>query len=244
MMKIRCGERCFQKPFRIMNNCTDVFFDLDHTLWDFDQNSGLAFQQVFQKFKIEVTLKDFLEVYEPINFNYWKAYREERVTKEQLRRGRLLDTFSSLKVAYPLAVIDAMAVSYIDELPANNHLLPGATEILEYLHPKYKLHIITNGFQEVQKIKLEKSNIAHYFETVTSSEEVGVKKPNPLVFQTALGKANTTAAQSIMIGDTFEADILGAESVGMHPLFYNYRREKIPATYTLVNHLLEIKTLL
>ena len=137
-----------------------------------------------------------------------------------------------------------MAVSYIDELPGNNHLLPGAVEILEYLHPKYKLHIITNGFQEVQNIKLDKSNIAHYFETVTSSEEVGVKKPNPLVFQTALKKAKTTAARSIMIGDTFEADILGADAVGMQSLFYNYRKEEIPTAYTLVNHLLEIKSLL
>lgn len=227
-----------------MNNCTDVFFDLDHTLWDFDQNSGLAFQQVFQKFSIKVALQDFLKVYEPINFNYWKAYREERVTKQQLRRGRLLDTFKSLNVTYPLTIIDAMAVAYIDELPVNNHLLPGAAELLEYLYPKYKLHIITNGFQEVQNIKLEKSNIARYFETVTSSEEVGVKKPNPLVFQTALKKANTNAGQSIMIGDTFEADILGAEAVGMQALFYNYRKEEIPTTYTLVNHLLEIKTLL
>jgi putative hydrolase of the HAD superfamily len=225
-----------------MINCTDVFFDLDHTLWDFDQNSGLAFQQVFQKFNIEVALKEFLEIYEPINFDYWKAFREERVTKEQLRRGRLIDTFSTLKIRYPLAVIDAMSVSYIDELPANNHLLPGAAEVLEYLHPKYKLHIITNGFQEVQNIKLNKSNIAHYFETVTSSEEVGVKKPNPLVFQRALIKANTSAAQSIMIGDTFEADILGAEAVGMQSLFYNYRKEEIPGTYALINHLLEIKT--
>ncbi len=227
-----------------MNNCTDVFFDLDHTLWDFDQNSGLAFQQIFKKFKIDVALNDFLAIYEPINFNYWKAYREERVTKEQLRRGRLVDSFTHLKVTYPLVTIDAMAASYIDELPVNNHLIPGAAEILKYLYPKYKLHIITNGFQEVQTIKLQKSNIAHYFETVTSSEEVGVKKPNPLVFQTALEKANTTANRSIMIGDTYEADILGAEGVGMHALFYNYRKEEIPTSHSLVNHLLEIKTFL
>lgn len=225
-----------------MNKYTDVFFDLDHTLWDFDQNSGLAFQQVFQKFKIKVPLSDFLKIYEPINFTYWKAYREERVTKEQLRRGRLLDSFEKLNLAYPLSLIDAMSVSYIEQLPANNHLLPGAYEILKYLKPAYKLHIITNGFIEVQNIKLKKSKLAHYFETVTSSEEVGVKKPNPLVFQTALLKANASADRSIMIGDTFEADILGAESVGMQSLFYNYRKEKIPTKYASVNHLLEIKT--
>lgn len=227
-----------------MKSSNHIFFDLDHTLWDFDQNSGLAFQRVFSKYKTEIVLADFLKVYEPINFNYWKDYREDRVTKQELRRGRLVDTFKNFEISVPVDIIDAMAVSYIEELPVDNHLLPGAEEILEYLCKKYKLHIITNGFQEVQHLKLQKSKIAHYFETVTSSEEVGVKKPNPLVFQTALKKANAVAATSVMIGDTFEADILGAEAIGMHTLFYNYRKEEIPAKYPVVNHLLEIKTIL
>jgi putative hydrolase of the HAD superfamily len=227
-----------------MNNCTDIFFDLDHTLWDFDQNSGLAFQRVLSKYQPEIVLSDFLKVYEPINFTYWKAYREERITKEELRRGRLLDTFSSLNVSFPLDIIDAMAVAYIEELPVNNHLLPGAEELLIYLFKKYKLHIITNGFQEVQHLKLKRSNIAHYFQTVTSSEEVGVKKPNPLVFKTALGRANANAETSVMIGDTFEADIIGAETAGMHPLFYNYRNEPVPPKYRKVDHLLDIKNIL
>ncbi len=227
-----------------MSNSTHIFFDLDHTLWDFDQNSGLAFERIFSTYKIEITLPEFLKVYEPINFDYWKAYREDRVTKQQLRRGRLVDTFKIFKIEYPLSTIDAMAVSYIEELPVNNHLLPGAEEILEYLFKRYKLHIITNGFHEVQHLKLNKSNIAKYFKTVTSSEEVGVKKPNPLVFQTALKKAEASAATSIMIGDTFEADILGAQAVGMDTLFYNYHKEKVPQTYTTINHLLEIKAIL
>ena len=136
-----------------MNKITDVFFDLDHTLWDFDRNSGLAFQRVFQKHEIPLVLEDFLKVYEPINFNYWKAYREERVTKQALRRGRLVDTFVEFKLSYPTTIIDAIAVSYIDELPVNNHLLEGALEILDYLKSRYTMHIITNGFTEVQGIK-------------------------------------------------------------------------------------------
>lgn len=238
----KCGDEFFQKNYTTMkSSITHVFFDLDHTLWDFDRNSALAFERVFEKHKIEVPVKDFLTVYEPINFDYWKKFREERVTKQQLRRGRLIDAFSQFRKNYPMDIIDALAVAYIDELPGNNHLLDGAEEILNYLAPNYSLHIITNGFQEVQELKLNKSTIGHFFDTITSSEEVGVKKPNPLVFETALNKASASSTQSIMIGDTFEADILGAEGIGMKTLFYNYRKEIIPSKYLLVNHLLEIK---
>lgn len=219
----------------------DIFFDLDHTLWDFDRNSALAFKRVFETHKVLVPLQDFLRVYEPINFNYWKQFREERVTKEQLRRGRLLDSFNALGTAFSLPQIDAMSTDYITELPVNNYLFEGAIEILEYLKTNYALHIITNGFVEVQQLKLTKSGLAPYFKTVTSSEEVGVKKPNPKVFNYALNKAVATAQTSIMIGDTFEADILGAKGVGMDSIFYNYRKEVPPPGYKVIDHLLEIK---
>ncbi|GEQ85615.1 noncanonical pyrimidine nucleotidase, YjjG family protein [Patiriisocius marinistellae] len=223
------------------NKIKDVYFDLDHTLWDFDRNSALAFERVFSANNIEVPVTEFMKIYEPINFAYWKEYREERVTKEVLRRGRLQDTFEKLSLTYGLEIIDALSDGYIDELPGNNYLFDGAIELLEYLKNKYTLHIITNGFAEVQNIKMERSNLAPYFKTITSSEEVGVKKPNPIVFHTALEKTNAAPETSIMIGDTFDADILGAESVGMDTIFYNYRNEVIPSTYKVVNTLLEIK---
>ena len=146
---------------------TDIFFDLDHTLWDFDRNSGLAFERVFQKHKIEVPLNDFLKEYEPINLVYWKKYREEMVTKEELRRGRLTETFDFFKIKYSLKIIDSLANSYIEELPVDNHLFEGTVEILEYLSAKYRLHIITNGFEEVQHLKLQNSGIKKYFKTIT-----------------------------------------------------------------------------
>lgn len=224
-----------------MKMITDVFFDLDHTLWDFDKNSALAFERVFKKHDINVDLTIFLQAYEPINFAYWKQFREDKVTKQELRHGRLIDTFKVLKKSFPSQLIHTLSDAYIEELPGNNHLLPGALEVLDYLSQRYKLHIITNGFVEVQHLKLKKSNIQHFFKTVTSSEEVGVKKPNPRVFLTALEKANVAAFQSVMIGDTFEADILGAEAIGMHTLFYNYRKELIDSKYASVNQLIEIK---
>lgn len=226
------------------NKITDVFFDLDHTLWDFDKNSSLTFQRVFSLHKIEMEVAAFVKVYEPINFNYWKLFREEKVTKEELRRGRLTEAFESFKMKLPMETIDALSVSYIDELPVDNHLFDGTLEALEYLFLKYKLHIITNGFQEVQYLKLKNSGISGFFSTVTTSEEVGVKKPNPFIFSSALEKAGIHAKHSIMIGDTFEADILGAEAVGMRTLFYNYRNEFVPENYDSILSLSDIKSFL
>ena len=222
----------------------DIFFDLDHTLWDFDKNSMLAFKRVFKKFKITIEFDAFLKIYEPINIEYWKKYREDKVSKENLRRGRLIDSFNYFDLIYSTEKIDEIADAYIQELPFDNHLFEGAVEILDYLILKYKLHIITNGFEEVQHKKLKNSGIDHYFSTVTTSEEVGLKKPNPKVFLTALNKANSFPTQSVMIGDSLEADILGANNIGMQTIFYNYRNESISKKIKSIDSLLEIKNYL
>jgi putative hydrolase of the HAD superfamily len=222
----------------------DIFFDLDHTLWDFDKNSMLAFKRVFKKFKITIEFDAFLKIYEPINLEYWKKYREDKVSKENLRRGRLIDSFNFFDLIFTTEKIDEIADAYIQELPFDNHLFEGAVEILDYLILKYKLHIITNGFEEVQHKKLKNSGIDHYFSTVTTSEEVGLKKPNPKVFLTALNKANSFPTQSVMIGDSLEADILGANNIGMQTIFYNYRNESISKKIKSIDSLLEIKNYL
>lgn len=228
----------------ISNNTTDVFFDLDHTLWDFDKNSGLAFVRVFKAFGISLALEDFLAVYEPINLAYWRLYREERIEKRALRRGRLTDAFREFDISFPIDQIDAMAERYIDELPKDNYLFEGALELLDYLKPKYRLHLITNGFHGVQHRKLSNSGIAHYFETVTTSEDVGAKKPNPKVFNYALKAAKTGPEHSVMIGDSFEADVLGARAVGFQTIFYNYRNQQLEDMAPSVDNLLQIKNYL
>lgn len=222
-------------------NITDVFFDLDHTLWDFDRNSALAFGRIFQKLKVNMEVSEFVREYEPINLHYWKLFREERITKEELRRGRLIDAFNVFNMEMPISSIDLMANSYIDELPVDNHLFSGALEILDYLLPKYKLHIITNGFAEVQHLKLKNSGIDKYFTTITTSEQVTAKKPHPAIFKAALIKANVLPSQSIMIGDNLEADIVGASNAGMHTMFFNYKNEVISSPYLTINDLIQIK---
>jgi len=204
------------------NQLKHVFFDLDHTLWDFEKNSDLAFAEIFLKNNITLDLPLFLKHYSPINFEYWARYRNDQVTKEDLRHGRLEDTFKEIEIAITKQQIALLAEDYIAYLPKNNHLFVDTLLTLDYLQSKYKLHIITNGFSEVQSLKLNNSNINHYFETITTSEEAGVKKPNAKIFELALAKAKAKPNESLMIGDSLEADVLGAESYGIKAIWYNY----------------------
>ncbi len=208
------------------NNIEHIFFDLDHTLWDFDKNSALTFEIILKEEKVEVNMVDFLEAYMPINENYWKLYRNDEISKEALRTGRLKDCFKILNLKVSPLIIDTLSNKYIQFLPKFNNLLADTHEVLEYLSPKYKLHIITNGFEEVQHSKLVNSKISNYFTTVTTSEEAGVKKPHFQIFKKALEKSNATPDKSLMIGDNFEADILGAQKAGMASLFFDYYQKR------------------
>ncbi len=223
---------------------TDVFFDLDHTLWDFEKNSALTFEKILQENQIRVDLSDFLKVYVPANYAFWKLYREERITKEELRYQRLKSVFDGLKYELTDTTIHHLADQYIQHLPSFNHLFPDAVEILDYLKPNYHLHIITNGFKEIQDQKLKNSNIWVYFDQVINSEMAGVKKPNPFIFELALRKAATSPDRSIMIGDSLEADIQGAIAVGLHVLHFNSDKGPKHDYCHMIHGLHEIKTYL
>ncbi|RKE90969.1 YjjG family noncanonical pyrimidine nucleotidase [Ichthyenterobacterium magnum] len=218
-----------------------VFFDLDHTLWDFDKNSALAFKKIFELHNVDVDLKTFAEVYEPINLNYWKLYREEQVDKTSLRYGRLKDTFDSLDYDVSDALINQLSEDYITYLTTFNHLFEGTIDVLEYLKLHYDLHIITNGFEEAQLKKMNASKITSYFKTITNSEMAGVKKPNPIIFNLALKVANAKPEESIMIGDNYEADILGAINVGLDVLYFNYHNEEPDEDIKLIDALIDVK---
>ena len=222
-------------------NITDVFFDLDHTLWDFEKNSALAFETVFKMQDISINRTDFLSYYVPINFKYWEKYRKDEITQKELRLGRLKETFDLLEFSIDDESILFLSEQYIHYLPKYNHLFEGTIEILEYLNLKYNLHIITNGFAEIQENKLNNSNITHYFKTITNSEMVGVKKPNALIFEYALGLAKAKKESSIMIGDCLEADVQGALDAGLDAIFFNGNNKVVAEDIKQVNHLLELK---
>ena len=223
---------------------TDVFFDLDHTLWDFEKNSALTFEKIFQENDIRVDLNDFLRVYVPANYAFWKLFREKKITKEDLRYQRLRSVFDQLRYKVSDEAINLLADQYICHLPGFNHLFPDTVEILEYLKPSYRLHIITNGFSEIQDKKLRNSNIDGYFEQVINSEMAGVKKPDPIIFELALRNAGTSPARSMMIGDSLEADIQGAKAVGLHVLHFNSDKGPKHDYCHMIHELIEIKSYL
>ena len=223
------------------NNITDVYFDLDHTLWDFEKNSALAMETILKKHQIEVDLTDFLNHYVPINLQYWDWYRNEKISQAELRVGRLKDTFGLLNYAINDDKILLLSDEYVHYLPTFSYLYEGAIDVLKYLKTKYRLHIITNGFQNVQDGKLKNSGIDIYFETITNSETAGAKKPNPKIFEHSLSLCNVNKQNAIMIGDCLDADVGGALNFGMDAIFFNEHFVTTPEKIKQVNYLIELK---
>ncbi len=223
-----------------LNDIEHIFFDLDHTLWDFEKNSALAFEKIFEHQQIKIEIAEFLKVYKPINFKYWELYRDNSVTKEALRYGRLKESFDSLKFKATDATINALADDYIKYLPTHNHLLEDSLEVLDYLNEKYSLHIITNGFEEVQHTKMENSGILHFFKSITTSEEAGVKKPHPAIFEKAISKSKANPSKSVMIGDNLEADIVGAHEFGLSVIYLDVEEQNAEVEFLRIQKLKEL----
>ena len=225
-----------------------LFFDLDKTLWDFEKSAKQAFEEMFEThnlgdFGIE-NWEEFHSRYEVHNHELWDLYREGKIEKETLMWKRFSDTLEEYGIDnFELA--NNLGKTYVTISPRKVNLYPYALEILEYLHPKYQMHIITNGFQEVQNIKLETSGMDQYFKTLITSEKAGVKKPDPAIFEYAMQKTGAIADKSLMIGDDYEVDILGAKNVGMDQAFFDPERQfKINGSTYKISSLAELKEFL
>ncbi len=193
-----------------------LFFDLDHTIWDFDANAEETLIELYDLYRLsdksEYTASHFVEVYKRINDSLWAKYRQNLISKEDLRTTRFELCF--MEMGYPEDKIPAgIWEEYINICPTKTRLLPGARETLDYLSNHYELHLITNGFSETQRRKLHHSNLEHLFSTLTISEEVGAKKPDPKIFEHALANSGSTKKQGIYVGDNLEADVKGALSL-------------------------------
>ena len=228
-----------------MNNIKHIFFDLDHTLWHFEKNSSLTFDFLLNKYNINVGLKSFLKIYMPINFSLWNLYRDDKITKEYLRHNRLKSTFEKLNINIKPSVIDNISDDYVKHLPDNNFLLKDAITVLDYLFKKYTLHIITNGFTEVQNTKIINSNLKKYFTCIIDSETVGVKKPHSKIFQYAYDVSKATNKnQCLMIGDNYEADVMGAINNGFKAIHLNSNNENLHKDSIIINDLISLKEIL
>lgn len=220
-----------------------MFFDLDHTLWDFEKNSALTFEKIFKQLNIDLHLGDFLDAYEGINHEYWKLYRENKISQTELRHKRLIKTFQSVDYEFDLDNIGLLSDKYILYLSTFSNLFEGSISLLESLQSKYRLHIISNGFDAVQFHKMKNSGLSPYFENVFTAEKVGYKKPHPFIFEYALDQSGTLAEKSLMIGDCLEADVLGALNTGMQAIHFNSHDEPLHDHCPIVQNLNEIKSM-
>ena len=228
-----------------MKNIKHIFFDLDHTLWNFEKNSALTFKFLLDKYNITIDLQKFLKVYMPINFSLWNLYRDDKITKEYLRHNRLKSTFEKLNIKIDSGLIDKISNDYVKHLPDNNFLLPNAISVLDYLFQKYKLHIITNGFTEVQNTKILNSNLNKYFSCIIDSETVGVKKPHSKIFNYAYNISKAAYKnECLMIGDNYQADVMGALNNGFKAIHLNSNNESYHENSLIISDLISLKEIL
>ena len=228
-----------------MKNIKHIFFDLDHTLWNFEKNSALTFKFLLDKYNITIDLQKFLKVYMPINFSLWNLYRDDKITKEYLRHNRLKSTFEKLNIKIDSGLIDKISNDYVKHLPDNNFLLPNAIPVLDYLFQKYTLHIITNGFTEVQNTKISNSNLNKYFSCIIDSETVGVKKPHSKIFNYAYNISKAAYKnECLMIGDNYQADVMGALNNGFKAIHLNSNNESYHENSLIITDLISLKEIL
>lgn len=224
-----------------------LFFDLDHTIWDFDKNAEETLQELYITYKLgELGLPSaeaFITTYTKNNHQLWADYHVGKITKAALREMRFKKTFLEMGLS-PEVIPHDFENDYVRICPTKTNLFEGAHETLQYLHGKYVMHLITNGFKESQELKIKGTDIGKYFDQIIVSEEVGVNKPDPAIFQHALDVAGADVGTSLMIGDSIEADIRGALGFGMDAIYFNPAGLEKPADVPLQITALKELTLL
>jgi putative hydrolase of the HAD superfamily len=223
-----------------MKKYKHIFFDLDNTLWDFDRNSSEVLHELFHKYNLDQlgiqSFEVFFNAYKNRNEMMWEQYRLGQIDKVTLRDNRFSLTFWDLGLDADLTP-PKLSEEYLKINPTKNYLFPHAHEVLTYLKSKYVLHIITNGFEEAQGIKLKSADLLKYFSNIIISEHTGYRKPDIRIFQYAAESANAKADECMMVGDGIIVDIQGAREAGWDTVYFN--PAKIPhnekPTYEIVS---------
>lgn len=220
-----------------------LFFDLDHTLWDFETNAHETLAQLFADYDLGrhglFTFAEFSQRYSEVNHALWRLYQSNKVTQQQLREVRFARTLTRLGLAEADVPADISA-RFTDILPLKTAVFPHTHEVLGYLQAKgYRLHLITNGFEDMQRVKLASSRLTDYFEEIITSERSGHLKPDPRMFAHALARTSAHAAESLMVGDNLECDVLGAYNAGIDQVYFNPARRRHFAQTTYEIHSLD-----
>lgn len=226
-----------------------VFFDLDNTLWDHRKNAYLTLKEIFVSEDIEkiydLKFEEFYPEYFTINENLWANIRDGKIDKAYLRKHRFYDSFLFFGIDNP-ELGELFETRFLNEVIEHNELVEGTIEILDYLSEKgYRLHILSNGFQEVTHRKVQLSHIEKYFDTITSADELNIRKPDARIYQYALEKSDANIHDSIMIGDDWIADIEGALAFGLKVIFFDVFKDRYQNNQIqTVEKLIEIKNFL
>lgn len=231
-----------------MQKYKNLFIDLDDTLYDFSAASRESFKESYDLLHYERFFDSFdhyMSIYLPYNLELWKLYGDGKITKEELNSRRYAHPLESVGV-YDQPLADRFCRESLLRIPTKKYIIPGAIELLKYLRPNYRMFILSNGFKELQSHKMRTAGMTGYFDALILSEDIGINKPRPELFRYALEKTSSALEESIMIGDMFETDIIGAANIGMEQIFFNPKRlTQLPFAPTYeVNNLLEIKGIL
>lgn len=222
-----------------MKHKKHIFFDLDHTIWDFDKNAEetlFELYAIYQLKKLGLNSVDiFIETYTQNNLALWADYHLGKIDKQVLRETRFKKTFLDLGLS-PELIPEQFEEDYINICPTKTNLFPDAHPTLIYLNSKYELHLISNGFKESSELKIKNTGLTPYFKNVFISEIIGVNKPDKAIFEYALQKAGGSIHESVMIGDSLEADIRGAINFGMDAIYFNPNRLEKPEDVVLQIH--------
>jgi YjjG family noncanonical pyrimidine nucleotidase len=223
-----------------MKNYKIILFDLDHTLWDYETNSREALSELYLDFELAskgIEEEKFLQTFYVINNELWDLYDRGQLHRDVIRNERFHKILLALGVDdYTMSL--ALSNEYINESPKKKNLIDGCKDVLDYLHPKYHLVIITNGFDEIQSTKLSSSGILPYFKSIVTSARAGHKKPAKEIFEFALQENKIFPEEAIMVGDNLLTDIAGATNAQIDTVFFNPNQMKHEVN---VNY--EIKTL-
>lgn len=235
-----------------MSKYRHLFFDLDNTLYDFSLNAFLAMKEAFKQLDILPLLPSFEEyfgVYAQINDQLWAEYREKKITKDFLRACRFERSLKEFGIA-PKVEFSEIDDLYLKIMSVQTNLFPGTSEVLTELKNRgYQIHIITNGFKEVQYDKLQNTGLDKFLTNVFISEEIKSHKPSKEIFEYAIKSSNARKKESLMIGDSWESDIVGAKNFGIDQVFFNPEKLDVDfenygePTYT-INYLKQLLTIL
>lgn len=231
-----------------MKTYQHVFFDLDHTLWDYDRNVTESLSELYELYKLQTlgiqTFELFFASFHHVNFQLWDSYNVGKIDKLNLRKERFPRIFAHAGGNAQLIPLE-FEEDFMSRTSSKPHVFPHAKEILTYLKAKYRLHVITNGFDESQAKKLKSSGLDQFFESVITSETTGYRKPDPRIFQHAMEQVSTSPELCLMVGDNPVSDILGAQQADIDQVFFNPEGKTIDLKPTYeIRHLQELQDLL